>query len=108
MDRRPNPHAMSSARAAADRLQGPVAKRFSLQAQIGEFEYELSMRARVYPRLIASRRLGQSEADYHNDRLKAALATLRWLAENEAAIRQALDLIRNTSTGGGSDGGSAG
>jgi hypothetical protein len=64
-----------------------MTKPLSLNAQIAEVEYELAMRAKVYPGLVRSGRLRQSEADLHVARLTAVLRTLHWLFEHEAEIK---------------------
>lgn len=65
-------------------------KKFSLAAQIAEVERELAARKDVYARLVASRKLRQSHADYQMDLLRAVLATLLWLEENENLIKHRL------------------
>jgi len=67
-------------------------KRPSLIAQIQEVERELGKRKDVYPRLVKTRKLRQSEADFYMGRMEAVLVTLRWLQEHEAAVRAAVDL----------------
>lgn len=62
-------------------------KKFSLAAQIEEVERELEYRAKVYPRIVSSRAMTQSVSDMHVDRMKAVLATLRWLQANETDVR---------------------
>lgn len=52
---------------------------FSLQAQIAEVEREISLRSRVYPRLIATRKMRESEAEYHTQCMQAVANTLRQL-----------------------------
>jgi hypothetical protein len=59
-----------------------------LNQQIDELARELLVRADVYPRLIASGRLRQSDADFQNARLRAAIETLHKLQRNAALIRQ--------------------
>jgi len=55
----------------------------TLHEQIAEIERELGQRARVYPRLIASKKLSPDAADRQNRRLQAAAATLRRLQQTE-------------------------
>jgi hypothetical protein len=50
-----------------------------LQAQIVELERELALRARVYPRFVASGKMSQKAADHHTDCLRAAIETLKRL-----------------------------
>jgi hypothetical protein len=69
-------------------------KRPSLTAQIQEVEYELGMRKNVYPRLVRSQKLRQSEADYHTQRLEEVLATLQWLQQHEAVVKAAVGIER--------------
>lgn len=64
--------------------------KISLTSQIQEVERELSQRRSVYPRMVATRKLKQSLADYQMQRLEAVLATLKWLQANEAAVKAAL------------------
>lgn len=64
--------------------------KFSLNQQIEEIEREVRLRESVYPRQIAEGKMRQSIADYHLGRLKAALATLQWVRDHEAAIRAAV------------------
>lgn len=59
----------------------------SLNQQIEEVERELTLRERVYPHQIASRKMRQSVADFHMERMRAVLFTLQWLQQNEAIIR---------------------
>ena len=58
---------------------------FSLDQQIEEIERELELRRGVYPRMVANRKMRQSVANYHMDRLKAVLATLLRLKAGSAA-----------------------
>jgi len=69
--------------------------KISLAQQIDEIDRELGQRAKVYPRLVASGKLRQSHADFQVDRLKAARATIVWMAENEQAIRAWVQTQKN-------------
>jgi hypothetical protein len=60
---------------------------YSLSAQIEEVEREILLRGRVYPHQVASRKMRQSVADMHLDRMRAVLRTLEWLRANETAIK---------------------
>lgn len=60
-----------------------------LTDQIAEVERELALRSRVYPGLVAKKKMRQGEADEHTRRMQAVLATLRWLQKNEASIKAA-------------------
>lgn len=62
--------------------------RFSLRQQIEEVDHELDQRASVYPRMVAKRKLGESAAQYHVDRMKAVRRSLSWLNDNLDTIRQ--------------------
>jgi hypothetical protein len=64
--------------------------KISIDQQIEEVERELAERSRVYPRLVAKGTLRKSVAEYHVERLNAALATLKWLRDNELLIKQRL------------------
>ena len=65
-------------------------RKIGLAQQISELLREQQMRARVYPRLIAKGDMRQAEADECNTRLDAAIATLRWLQDNEPVIKHRL------------------
>ena len=54
-----------------------------LQAQIDCVERELRQRARVYPRLIAQKKMSQGFADVETARMQAVLKTLRGLLPGE-------------------------
>lgn len=73
------------AEAAAARI-----KKISIGQQIEEVDYELAQRRQVYPRLASSGGRKASELDYHMQRMEAVRATLVWLQENEALIKQRL------------------
>jgi len=64
----------------------------SLDQQIEELEYELRMRAQVYPR---SRKMREGEKALHVARLEAVLKTLRFLKGHEipAEMPRPADLI---------------
>lgn len=53
----------------------------SLALQLAELRRERQMRVRVYPHLIASRKLTERDAAYHNNALDGAIATLERLVE---------------------------
>ena len=65
-------------------------KKLSLGAQLEEVDRELEQRRRVYPRLVAKGEMRQSIADEHVRRMVAVRATLAWLQENEATIKERL------------------
>jgi len=52
----------------------------NLRQQIEEVQYELRMRAQVYPR---SRKMREGEKAQHVARMEAVLRTLKWLAGND-------------------------
>lgn len=58
-----------------------------LEHQIQEVERELSLRANVYPGLIAKRKLKRPQAEEHMARMRGVLRTLEWLHGNEALQR---------------------
>jgi len=76
----------------------------SLDHQIEELEYELRMRAQVYPR---SRKMREGEKALHVARMQAVLKTLRFLGGNNipaemprpADLIAALVHIRQVATG---------
>ena len=73
-----------------DPMPQEAPRKFSLSQQIEEIDRELEQRASVYPRQISTGKMKQSIADYQVDRLKAARASLVWLAANELTIKQRL------------------
>jgi hypothetical protein len=62
----------------------------SLAQQIEEVERELKLREGVYARRVQSRAMRAGEAEFHIKRMRAVLATLTWLQEREALIKQRL------------------
>lgn len=61
----------------------------TLQAQIAEVERELKMRADVYPRLVASRKMSHGNAEEATNLMRNVLQTLRWVdAHKDAMIAQ--------------------
>lgn len=55
-----------------------------IEQQISEIKRELSMRAAVYPGLIAKKKMRQGEADMHTARMTAVLETLVSLRDQDA------------------------
>lgn len=51
----------------------------SLDEQIASVRREISMRERVYPRWVESKRLAQQKADAETNAMRAVLATLEGL-----------------------------
>jgi len=51
----------------------------NLDHQIAEVARELALRSRVYPGLVAKKKMHQSEADEHTRRMEAVLETLKSL-----------------------------
>ena len=62
----------------------------SIAGQISEVEREISMRREVFPRQVQRRMMKESEAELKIAYMEAVLRTLRWLQQNEAAIKQRL------------------
>lgn len=65
-------------------------QKISLTQQLDEVRRELDQRKRVYPHLVASRKMRQSIADYQTLRMEAVGDTLLWLIENEQRIKETL------------------
>jgi hypothetical protein len=61
--------------------------KISLGQQIDEVRRELDQRKDVYPRLVATRKMRESIANYQTTRMMAVLNTLEWFQRNEAKIR---------------------
>jgi hypothetical protein len=57
----------------------------SLAQQIEEVEREIALREDVYKRKYTGR--DRSRGEFHLARMRAVLATLQWLAAEEATIR---------------------
>lgn len=55
----------------------PVSATVSISQQIEEVEREIALRKRVYPGLVLSKRMRNSVAAFHLERMKAVLETLR-------------------------------
>jgi hypothetical protein len=64
--------------------------KFSLTAQIAEVDRELEQRKQVYARLVSTRKLRQSHADFQMGHMQAVRDTLLWLSENERTIKHRL------------------
>jgi len=65
-----------------------VRPKLSLTAQIAEIDYELQQRKNVYGRIASGSPSRKSELEQHVENLKAVRATLVWLQDNEAHIKQ--------------------
>jgi hypothetical protein len=75
----------------AEQVIPPEAQRpgkVSVDAQIAEVDFELSQREKVYPRISATDPKRARENVLHVERMKAVRATLVWLRDNEATIKQ--------------------
>jgi len=55
--------------------------KYSLGQLIDEVDYELGMRAAVYPSQVQRKRMRQSEAEYHIDRMRAIRSLLERLQD---------------------------
>lgn len=64
-----------------------MAEPISIQEQIAEVKRELSLRERVYPRLIANKKITEQIAERNTARLTAALRTLELVERSEPAHR---------------------
>lgn len=56
--------------------------------QIKEIERELVLRERAFPQFVARGNKTQAEADQQMDRMRAALATLKWVEKHQDRLRQ--------------------
>ena len=70
--------------------QKPMTKPISLAQQIDEVEHELKLRESIYPGRVRTAKMRPGEAEFHIARMRAVLATLRWLQANEAVVRAAV------------------
>lgn len=61
--------------------------RVPIIGQVAEVRRELALRQNTYPRLIASGKMRDGEADLCMRRMQAVLATLEWCQRHEAEIR---------------------
>jgi hypothetical protein len=59
----------------------------TLEQQMDELKREIEMRRRVYPAWVKSGRMTQFEADTQNATLRAALATLTFIASAGALVK---------------------
>lgn len=66
----------------------------SLQQQIAELRREMALRRNVHPRMIASGRMRQGEADLAMARMQAAHDSLVWLAEHIDEVRAFIESRR--------------
>jgi hypothetical protein len=64
--------------------------KFSLAQQIEEVQRELGLRENVYARLVIKGEMRQAVADYHLERMQAALKSLKWLQRHETKIKTAV------------------
>lgn len=71
-------------------------KQFTIDAQIEEVEREIETRIRVYGRWVESGKMRQSIADFHLDRMRAVLRTLKWVRHHAEKLRD----IAREETGG--------
>ena len=63
-------------------------KQFPLSQQIEEVERELGKRREVYPRWVGSGKMRRGESEYHMARMESVLKTLKWLSDNQEAVKQ--------------------
>lgn len=70
-----------------------MSKTISLQGQIDEVAGELTRRAANYPREVRAGKMKQAEADYRMERLRAALASLRFVQRHQALITTAVQAV---------------
>jgi hypothetical protein len=68
--------------------------KISLAQQIEEVEREIKLRENAYRSYGRTGAMRSSEAEFHIARIKAVLATLRWLQANEATIRTAVTKVQ--------------
>jgi len=57
-----------------------------IEAQVRCIEREITMRERVYPRWVESKRLTQRKADEEMEAMRAVLATLQTIAAGQRLI----------------------
>ncbi len=67
------------------------ARKIPLTVQIQEVRTELKFRAEVFPRQAQQQPRKRAELDYRMEIMRAVLATLEWLAENEGEVREAIE-----------------
>lgn len=63
------------------------APKIAIAGQIAEVQRELAMRRNTYPRLIASAKMRETEAELCTRRMEAVLETLLFCQRHEAAFR---------------------
>lgn len=65
-------------------------------AQVAEVRRELALRRNVYPGLIRSGKLRQTEAELCTARMEAVLATLMFCQQHESDIRDYIAMKRES------------
>jgi hypothetical protein len=58
---------------------------YTIDDQIAELRRELGFRPRVYGRWVADGRMTQAQCDERIGRMRAALATIEWLRDEQEA-----------------------
>ena len=64
--------------------------KISLAQQLQEAEREFAISKSVYPSLVARKKMKESEMKFRLAAKGAIIGTLRWLRDNEAAVRAAV------------------
>ncbi len=64
-----------------------MAERIPLSEQIKEVKREIALRNSAYPKFVSGGRMTQDAADKHLAIMRAALATLEWMARTEEKIK---------------------
>ena len=75
--------------------------RIPIAGQIAEVRRELALRQNTYPRLIASGKLRQGEAELCASRMRAVLDTLLFCQKHEAGFRAYIAANRAPDEGDG-------
>lgn len=70
-----------------------------IASQIAEAQRELALRRNTYPRLVATGKMRQAEADLCTERMQAILDTLMFCQKHEADIRAFISAKRASETG---------
>lgn len=63
--------------------------------QVAEVERELDVRAKAFPHFVARGSKSQAAADREMARMRAALATLKWVERNQDRLRELASELRN-------------
>lgn len=74
-------------------------QRVPIAGQIAEIKREIALRKNAYPRLVASGKIREGEADLCMRRIEAVLATLMFCQRHEAGFREYIAGLKAENAG---------